>query len=92
MGVRFADNVATTTVQLGQNDYRESEGPYRVAVGHIEWDASDPFTNTPVVYTSRERGCDGTLAGNPTKLEGLMQPKSGTIYDWFSVVRELPNG
>lgn len=92
MEVHFAGNVATTTVQLEQDEYRESQGPYRVTAGHIEWDARDPFTDTPVVYSSRERACDGTLSGNPTKIEGLVQPKSGQIYDWFSVVRELPNG
>lgn len=92
MEVRFVDGSATTTVQIGQDEYRESQGPYRVTAGHIEWDAVDPFTDTPVVYSSRERACDGTLAGNPTKLEGLLQPKSGRIYDWFSVARELPNG
>lgn len=97
MKVTFSNGKANTTVLIrvenGQPVYHRSEGPYRVTAGHIEWDAQDPVAPTPIPlkYSSRDRACDGTVAGNPTEIEGLIEPLLGEIYDSFSLWRELPN-
>lgn len=97
MKVEFSNGSANTTVLIkvenGQPVYHRSKGPYRVTAGHIEWDAEDPTapTPTPLKYSSRDRACDGTVAGNPTAIGGLIEPMLGEIDDSFSVWRQLPN-